>query len=142
MKKIYSLTIASLLGLALVGCTSQPSGPTNVSKLDVANVCNVGKNGVASVLAQAKIYNAIAVKHQVEFKRLGVTTSKAIKGVEAAIKKGSKTVHVVGKKKKVQKFDLNYATERACKFAIRALQQEQEASKNWRKAVPGDGYKY
>ena len=142
MKKIYSLTIASLLGFALVGCTSQPSGPTNVSKLDVAKVCNIEKNGLTTVLANAKIYNAIAVKHQVEFKRLGVTNSKAIKGIEAAIKKGSKTVEVVGKKKKIQKFDLNYATQRSCKFAIRALQQEQEASKNWRKALPGGEFTY
>jgi len=142
MKKIYSLTIASLLGLALVGCTNQPIGPVKVSKLDVAKVCNVEKNGLASVLAKAKVYNKIAVKHQVEFRRLGVTNSKAIQGIEAAIKKGSKTIQVVGNKKKIQKYDLDYATQRACKFAIRALQQENEANTAWRLAVPGDGFKY
>lgn len=142
MKKIYSLTIASLLGLASVGCANQPSSPINVSKLDVAKVCNIEKNGLASVLAQAKTYNKIAVKHQVEFRRLGVTNTVAIKGIEAAIKSGSKTIKVVGNKKKVQSYDLNYATQRACKFSIRALQQEQEADTAWRLAVPGDGFKY
>jgi len=175
MKKLYSITIAAGLALALSGCAgnnaSTPSGDkdgdgvanisdqcpntlagTKVSKdgckiytsvldLDVHKVCSVKDNGLESVLAIAKKYNPMAVKHQVEFMRFGASTTAYIKGAEAAIKSGSATANIK-QKKKVVKMDTNYATWRACTFAVTALQQEAESGKNWRESVPGDGFKY
>ncbi len=183
MKKLYSMTIAAGLALALAGCTgnnvSTPSGDkdgdgvanisdqcpntlagTKVSKdgckiytsildLDVRKVCNVEANGIETVIATAKKYNAIAKKHGVEFRRLNVNNSALITSVEDAIKTGSKNVnplHFKSKPKKVKKsktkLTTSYAAERACKFAISSLTQEATGKKTWRAAVPGDGFKY
>jgi len=141
MKKLINLTIASSLAVFFAGCSNQPTTPKQVAtdslmSLNVAKVCDVKNNGIKKVLATAKKYNKIAVKHQVEFMRFGASTTAYIKGIDAAIKSGSSTANVK-QKKKVVKFDINYATTRACKFALSALQQEVEA-----KAVPGDGFKY
>ncbi len=145
MKKIYSIAIASALALSFSGCTNEPA-PASVKKvdvntIDVKKVCDVKANGLANVLAQAKLYNPTAVKHKVEFMRFGASTRAYIKGAEAAIKSGSATANIK-QKKKVVKMKTDYATWRACSFAIRALQQEHEAKSTWRKSVPGDGFKY
>ncbi len=141
MKKLISLTIASGLALALTGCTSQPTVAAAM-KLDVKNVCNVEKNGIAKVLATAKAYNPIAVKKHHEFMRFGATTNAYIKGIEAAIKSGSKTAHVVGKKKKIQKYDVKFATQRACTFAVRSVQLGEETKSTYKMVIPGSGFKY
>jgi len=145
MKKLYTLAVSSTIVIALSGCASglsTPSKAKSVMDIDTKTACSIEKNGLENVLALAKKYNPIAVKHKVEFMRFGVSTTKYIKGVDTALKTNSKTVSVIGKKKKVQKFDINYATERACRFAISALKQEKEAQSTWRLAVPGDGFKY
>ena len=151
MKKLYSLTIAAALGLSFAGCTAGngPITPMSATKVDVKEVCSVEKNGIDSVLASAKVYNAAAKKHGVEFRRLNVNNSALIASVEEALKTGAKTVnplHYKSKPKKVKKsktkLKTDYAAWRACSFAIRGLQQSHEAKSTWRLAVPGDGFKY
>ncbi len=115
------------------------------AKLDVKKVCDVKSNGLEKVLEVAKKYNPVAVEFGVEFKRLGITNSVYIKGLEGAIKakKPEVTLEYKSKgKKKSKTFKTDYATWRACHFAVRALQQKVEAQKTWRLAVPGDGFKY
>ena len=152
MKKLYSITVATGLALALTGCGG-PSAPksstkmdttSSLMKLDTKKVCDVKANGIKNVIATAKKYNMIASKHGVEFRRLGVNNSSLIASVEAAIKSGAKTVQPITIKKKKFKpaLETNYAAVRACKFAVRALQQEEEGKSTWRLAVPGDGFKY
>lgn len=152
MKKLYSITIAAGLALALSGCGSQdastPSKPAKVEvdpmTLDVRKVCDVKTNGVAKVLASAKTHNATAQKHGVEFRRLGVDNSNLIAGIDKALKDGAKEFTPLDFKGKAtkEKFTVEYATQRACKFAISALTQEAEGKTEWRLAVPGDGFKY
>jgi hypothetical protein len=146
MKKLYTTTLAAGLALSLTACAG--TGASNVSvasaaKADVENVCSVEKHGIANVIATAKAYNSVAKKEGVEFRRLGINNSSAIAAVEAGIKSGAKEVKpadIKGKTK--QKFEINYAAERACKFAIGALSQKAEGKNTWRLAVPGDGYQY
>lgn len=114
-------------------------------KLDVKKVCDVKANGLDKVLAVAEKYNPAAVKLGVEFKRLGITNSVYIKGLKEAVKKKEKKVTLKYKKKgkvKSKTFPTDYATWRACTFAVRALQLHEEGKKTWRLAVPGDGYKF
>jgi len=116
-----------------------------VAKLDVKDACNVEKVGAAKALEVAKKYNPEAIKLGVEFKRLGVKNREYIKALEESVKAKKKETTVEYKakgKKKTKKFETNFLAERACKFAIRALQQVNEAKKTWRLAVPGDGFKY
>ncbi|MEA3513551.1 MAG: hypothetical protein U9R37_08095 [Campylobacterota bacterium] len=122
---------------------------TSIMDVDVRKVCDIKTNGIESVIATAKKYNAIAIKNDVEFRRLNVNNSDLITSVEEAIKTGAKEVnplHFKSKPNKVKKsktkFSTEYGANRACKFAISALTQEAEGKKNWREAVPGDGYKY
>ena len=115
------------------------------SKLDVKKVCDVKANGLDKVLAVAEKYNPAAVELGVEFKRLGITNSAYIKGLKDAVKKKEAKVTLKYKKKgkvKSKTFPTDYATWRACTFAVRALQLHDEANKTWRLAVPGDGYKF
>jgi len=152
MKKIYSITAAAGLALALTGCGSTgPATPASVDPLtlDVKKLCNVKANGIENVVATAKRYNAIAKKNGVEFRRLNVNNSDLIASVEDAIKTGAKKVnpvHFKSKPNKIKKsktkLETNYAAERSCKFAISALIQEAEGKTTWKLAVPGDGYKY
>jgi len=135
MKKVL-LTVAACATLTYAG---------DIMKIDTKAVCDVKKNGVDKVLALAEKYNPMAVKKGVEFKRLGVKNSTAIKAIKAAIKAKKKEVVVEVKKKgkvKKQKFALDYAATRACKFAIVALQYDKEAETTYRAAIPGDGYKF
>ena len=131
-------TISALLASGLVNATA-----SEISKLDVKKECNVEANGVEKVLATATKYNEIAVKHNVEFMRLGMKASQYIEAVDAAIKSGAKTIDIVDdKKKKTGDVAVEYGAWRACSFAISALTQEEEAKKTWKLASPSDGYKY
>jgi len=117
----------------------------SAAKIDVAKVCDVKANGIDGVLKTAAEYNALAKKLGVEFKRKGVATSQYITDTEAAAKAKAKEVTLKYKKKgKVKKhtFATDYAAWRACAFAVRAVQQVNEAEKTWRLAVPGDGFKF
>lgn len=146
MKKIYTIAITSAVALALAGCTSSSSGvtPQAAFEMDVEKQCNVKANGIEKVLANAKIYNASAIKERVEYRRLDINNSDLIIAVEEGLKAGAKEVSpkdFKGKETK-QKFEIGYAAERACKFGLSALAQKHEGKSTWRAAVPGDGYQY
>ncbi len=144
------IKVATILGLGAalaISASAEEVTPTvkEAAKLDVKKVCEVKANGLKKVLAVAEKYNPEAVKLGVEFKRLGITNSVYIKGLKKAIAQKEKkvTLHYKVKGKKKQKtFPIDYATWRACTFAVRSLQQVDEAQKTWRLAVPGDGYKF
>ncbi len=146
MKKIYSLAITSIVAFSLAGCMggSDSLTPAASLKLDQRDVCNVSKHGIETVLANAKVYNASAIKEKVEFRRLGVNNSDLIIAVEESLKSGAKTVTPKDFKGKAtkDKFPIEYAAARACTFGLSALQQKEEGKSTWRLAVPGDGYKY
>lgn len=153
MKKILNLSLVSVAAFALLtGCTTSKelgtasTGAENnkYSKIDVEKVCNVSTNGLSGVINTAKTYNVIAIEKNLEFRRLGVNNSGLIASVEEAIKTNAKQVNPKDFKGKTSKTKLetNFAAHRACKFAIRALQQAEEAKSSWRLAIPGDGYKY
>ncbi|QKJ24109.1 hypothetical protein [Poseidonibacter lekithochrous] len=139
MKKILKVTLAATVAFSL----SSFLNASEVSKLDVKKTCDVKANGIKNVIATADKYNAMAKKQGLEFMRLGMKTSQYISGVNSALKTGSKTVDILNKKKKkTGTVTVDYAAWRACSFAIRALQQNEEAKTAWSLAVPGDGYKY
>jgi hypothetical protein len=146
MKKIYSLAITSIVAFSLAGCMGGPNSLTPAAsvKLDQREVCNVSKLGIETVLANAKVYNAAAIKEKVEFRRLGVNNSDLIIAVEEGLKAKATTVTPNDFKKKPtkDKFPIEYAAHRACTFGLSALQQKHEGKSTWRLAVPGDGYKY
>mgnify|MGYP000007479941 FL=1 len=140
MKKtiLKFVTATALLTSGLINATA-----SEISKLDVKKECNVEANGVEKVLATASKYNEIAIKHNVEFMRLGMKASQYIEAVDAALKSGAKTIDIVDdKKKKTADATIEYGAWRACTFAISALTQEEEAKKTWKLASPSDGYKY
>ena len=147
MKKLYSVVAATGLALAISGCTSNPvSTPSNdvSDSLNERILCDVKSNGIEKVLATAVKYNMVAKKHGVEFKRLGMTNTQYIDETNKSLKSGSKTVVLLNKKGKATKnsVSVEYAAQRACKFAVSALTQEKEGKNTWRAAVPGDGFKY
>ena len=144
MKKLYSLTIATSLAFLLSGCLGSSSNmDTAASNVDVKNVCSVENNGIEKVLESATKYNAMAIKQHLEFMRLGMKASQYIDSAAAAVKSGAKTVDIVDKKgKKTGTVSTEYAAWRGCSFALRALQQHEEAQTTWKLAIPGDGYKY
>ena len=140
MKKTI-LKFATVTALSTLGLTTL--GASEISKLDVKKECNVQANGVEKVIATAAKYNEIAVKHKVEFMRLGMKASQYIDAVNNSLKSGSKTIDIVDAKgKKTEEATIEFGAWRACHFAISALVQEEEAKTTWRQAVPGDGYKY
>ncbi len=139
--KLLKITTAILLSLSLANASLSE----DATKLDVKKVCDVKANGLDKVLGVAKKYNPEAIKLGVEFKRLGIKNREYIKAVEEAIKSKSKDTVIKYKKKgkeKTKKFPTDFATWRACTFAVRALQLHEEGKKTWRLAVPGDGFKY
>jgi hypothetical protein len=139
MKKIITTMIVASLTVVTAGLLE------DAAKEDVKKTCDVKANGLAKVLDIAKKYNPEAIKLGVEFKRLGIKNREYIKFAQEAIKAKKKETIIKYKSKgkdKTKKFATEYATWRACTFAIRALQQKVEAEKTWRMAVPGDGYKY
>ncbi len=71
--------------------------------------------------------------------RFSVPNSSYISGVEEAIKSKSKeaTLHYKSKgKAKTKKFPVEYASWRACTFALRAVQQIDEANKTYTSSIP------
>jgi hypothetical protein len=148
MKKFQTIVAILSLGAALAVSASAEevnAAVKEAAKVDVKKVCDVKANGLEKVLAVAEKYNPEAVKLGVEFKRLGITNSVYIKGVKEAIKakKPEVTLHYKSKgQEKSKTFKTDYAAWRACHFAVRALQQVNEAQSTWRMAVPGDGYKF
>lgn len=147
MKKLTLkvLTSIALLTSGFVTANADHHGEkSNYSKIDVEKVCNVKANGIEKVIATAKKYNAVAIEKGLEFRRLTVNNSALIESVEEAIKTKAKEVNPKTFKGKASKTKLetNFAAHRSCKFAIRALQQAEEAKSSWRLAIPGDGYKY
>jgi len=147
MKRYQMLKTLGLIAAVAVAAQAADTKAAlkEVASLDVKKVCDVKANGADKVVAVAEKYNPAAIELQVEFKRLGINNSKYIKAVKEAIAKHKKEVviHYKAKgKKKTKKFPLDYAAWRSCTFAVRALQQVNEAEKTWRLAVPGDGYKF
>ncbi len=148
MKSVKRLvTIAALSAFAGSGLYAGDAEALakEAMKLDVKKVCDVKANSLDKVLAVAEKYNPAAVKLGVEFKRLGITNSAYIKGLKEAVKKKEKKVTLKYKKKgkvKTKTFPTDYATWRACTFAVRSLQLHEEGKKTWRLAVPGDGFKF
>ena len=145
MKKLYSVLTATGLAIALSGCMSNEVSPSSKvdMHLDEKKMCS-SENGVESLLLTAAKYNTIAKEHRVEFKRLGMTTTQYIDETQKAILAGAKKVVLLNKKGKPTKnsVSVEYAAQRACKFAVSALTQEAEGKETWRAAVPGDGFKY
>ena len=141
MKK---LTLKVLTSIALLSSGLASANAGEFSKIDVEKVCNVKANGIETVIATAKKYNTIAIEKGLEFRRLTVNNSGLITSVEEAIKSKAKMVNPKTFKGKASKTKLetNFAAHRSCKFAIRALQQGEEAKSTWRLAIPGDGFKY
>ncbi|ABV66838.1 hypothetical protein [Aliarcobacter butzleri] len=132
----FATVTALVLGLTTLGASE-------LSKLDVKKECNVEANGVEKVIATAAKYNEIAVKHQVEFMRLGMKASQYIEAVNNSLKNGLKTIDIVDAKgKKTEEATIEFGAWRACSFAIGAVVQEEEAKTTWKLASPSDGYKY
>jgi len=146
MKKLLlNMSIAATAALVFTACTSaNVPTPQSASKVDEKSLCSVEKNGIEQVLATAKVYNEVAKKEGLEFRRLGVNNTDLIIAVEEGIKTGAKTVNpktFKGKKSKTV-LPLDFAATRACKFGVAALSQAHEGKSVWRFAVPGDGFKY
>ena len=140
MKKtvLKFVTATALLTFGLVNASA-----SDISKLDVKKECNVEANGVEKVIATAAKYNEIAIKHKVEFMRLGMKASQYIDAVNNSLKSGSKTIDIVDAKgKKTEEATIEFGAWRACSFAISAVVQEEEAKTTWKMASPSDGYKY
>lgn len=132
----FATVTALVLGLTTLGASE-------LSKLDVKKECNVEANDVEKVIATAAKYNEIAVKHQVEFMRLGMKASQYIEAVNNSLKNGLKTIDIVDAKgKKTEEATIEFGAWRACSFAIGAVVQEEEAKTTWKLASPSDGYKY
>ncbi|OCL87925.1 hypothetical protein [Arcobacter porcinus] len=114
------------------------------STLDVKKECNVEENGLQKVIETAEKYNKIAIEHKVEFMRFGMKNSQYIEVSKNAIAKNEKEVALVDNKGKATGdiVSTEFATWRACSFAISALTQEIQSKKTWRLASPSDEYKY
>lgn len=140
MKNIFKLiAISAVLSLSLTSL-----GAEDFSKLDVKKECDVKTNGLDKVIQTAEKYNKIAIEHGVEFMRFGMKNSQYIDASKEAIKSGAKEIELLDEKAKPtgEKVSIEFATWRACSFAISALTQEAQAKKTWKLASPSDGYKY
>ena len=158
MNKLIKLTLVAAAVFLISGCDNKTENKAeekkvekkkemkttpSVANIDVKKECNIESNGIEKVLATASEYNAMAKKQGLEFMRLGMKTTQYIDGANAAVKSGAQTVDIVDKKKKkTGTVSTEYAAWRGCSFAIRALQQAQEAKTTWKLAIPGDGYTY
>lgn len=142
MKKLYNVVVATGVALALSGCVSSEPSLSDL-KLNEKQMC-ASSNGVTALLETAAKYNEIAKAHKVEFKRLGMTNTQYIDETNKAIAAKEKMVTLLDKKGKPTKnqVTVEYAAQRACKFAVSALTQAVDGKKTWRDAVPGDGFKY
>ena len=140
MKNILKISIS----VALLSFGLNLSAAEDYSKLDVKKECDVKTNGVEKVIQTAERYNKIAIEHGVEFMRFGMKNSQYIEASKEAIKNNTKEIAIVDDKAKPtgEKVSIEFATWRACSFAISALTQEAQAKKTWKLASPSDGYKY
>lgn len=138
MKKLINLTVLAVAGLT-ISTSLQAS-----NLMDEKAMCDVKANGIEKVIATAKKYNEEAKAKKVEFRRQGVNNTDLIISVEEAIKTGAKEVNPVDYKGKKTDtvISTEFGAERACKFAISALNQAVEAKSTWKMFIPGDGYKY
>jgi hypothetical protein len=151
MKNIYTITVLTGLAFLFTGCGAALSTQvapaeakaSDAYTLDVAKVCNTKDNTVQAVLDQAKKFNPIAVKKNIEFMRFGMPATDYIAQTQKAIDTGAKEIVLLEKGAPTKNtMATDAAAERACKFAITALIQDHEAETEWKLAVPGDGYKY
>ena len=140
MKNILKISIS----VALLSFGLNLSAAEDYSKLDVKKECDVKTNGVEKVIQTAERYNKVAIEHGVEFMRFGMKNSQYIEASKDAIKNNTKEIAIVDDKAKPtgEKVSIEFATWRACSFAISALTQEAQAKKTWKLASPSDGYKY
>ena len=140
MKNILKISIS----VALLSFGLNLSAAEDYSKLDVKKECDVKTNGVEKVIQTAEKYNKVAIEHGVEFMRFGMKNSQYIEASKDAIKNNTKEIEIVDDKAKPtgEKVSIEFATWRACSFAISALTQEAQAKKTWKLASPSDGYKY
>ena len=140
MKNILKISIS----VALLSFGLNLSAAEDYSKLDVKKECDVKTNGVEKVIQTAERYNKVAIEHGVEFMRFGMKNSQYIEASKDAIKNNTKEIAIVDDKPKPtgEKVSIEFATWRACSFAISALTQEAQAKKTWKLASPSDGYKY
>lgn len=140
MKNILKISIS----VALLSFGLNLSASEDYSKLDVKKECDVKTNGVDKVIQTAERYNKVAIEHGVEFMRFGMKNSQYIEASKDAIKNNTKEIAIVDDKAKPtgEKVSIEFATWRACSFAISALTQEAQAKKTWKLASPSDGYKY
>lgn len=138
MKKLINLTVLAVAGLT-ISTSLQAS-----NLMDEKAMCDVKANGIEKVIATAKKYNEEAKAKKVEFRRQGVNNTDLIISVEEAIKTGAKEVNPVDYKGKKTDtvISTEFGAERACKFAVSALNQAVEAKGTWKMFIPGDGYKY
>lgn len=143
MKKLNLALASALMTAGFVSTLSAISVEESV-KLDEKQVCNVEKLGIEKILANAKEYNEVAKKENVEFRRLGINNTDLIISVEEALASGAKEANPKDFKGNTTntKFPVDYAAWRACAFGLSALQYKQEAKSTWRDAVLGDGFKY
>lgn len=140
MKNIFKFaTVSVALSLTLTTLSAE-----DFSKLDVKKECDVKANGVEKLIQTAEKYNKLAIEHKVEFMRLGMKNSQYIDAAKEALKNGAKEIEIVNDKGKAtgEKVSLEFASWRACSFAISALTQMEEAKTTWKLASPSDGYKY
>lgn len=144
MNRLVNISLVSITAIAFSACASSSANLSSVKGIDVEKVCSVQNNGIESVIQTAEKYNEIAKRNELEFRRLGVNNSDLIISVKEAIKTGANEVNPKDFKSKASKTKLpvEFAAHRACKFAISALTQANEAKTTWRLAVPGDGYEY
>ncbi len=140
MKNILKISIS----VALLSFGLNLSAAEDYSKLDVKKECDVKTNGVEKVIQTAERYNKVAIEHGVEFMRFGMKNSQYIEASKDAIKNNTKEIAIVDDKAKPtgEKVSIEFATWRACSFAISALTQEAQAKKTWKLARTSDGYQY
>ncbi len=140
MKNILKISIS----VALLSFGLNLSAAEDYSKLDVKKECDVKTNGVEKVIQTAERYNKVAIEHGVEFMRFGMKNSQYIDASTEAIRNNTKEIELLDEKAKPtgEKVSIEFATWRACSFAISALTQEAQAKKTWKLASPSDGYKY
>lgn len=128
MKNILKISIS----VALLSFGLNLSAAEDYSKLDVKKECDVKTNGLEKVIQTAEKYNKVAIEHGVEFMRFGMKNSQYIDASKEAIKNNTKEIELLDEKAKPtgEKVSIEFATWRACSFAISALTQEAQAKKN------------
>ncbi len=142
MTKLIKLILFLLLLSIFTGCsTNKPKEPTKASKLDINKVCNQ-KLSINQLLTTAQTYNKIAQKHEVEFQLLGTSNSKIIEKINYALKADTKQIQIITQDDEIYTFSLKDASQKACIFSIRALQQYYNCKNSYHDDIPGDKFIY